>query len=120
MAQYREEFLKGRSQAAREEFMARPLERQYSSIIQWRRNKRIKEATPRSTSEILETLVRVGEMIGNAPQIEEQDSRQIAERLTQLQEQLAQYMEHQKVRRIEALEQESRRISEQLQQLRGW
>lgn len=120
VAKHIDEFLKGRTPKAREEFLSRSLDRQYSSIIQWRRAKRIKERTPQSTEEILETISRLAEMIANAPEISESDSRDISERIGALQGKLTDYMEAQKLRSIQALEEESRRINARLSELRGF
>lgn len=120
VAKHIDEFLKGRSPKAREEFLSRSLDRQYSSIIQWRRARRIKESTPQSTAEILDTVSRLADMIANAPEISEADSREISERIGALQGRLNAYMEEQKLRRIRALEEESRRINERLSELRGF
>ncbi|MBD5231459.1 MAG: hypothetical protein HDS66_04810 [Bacteroidales bacterium] len=120
VAQYIDEFLKGRSPQSCEEFRSRSIDRQYSSIIQWRRSKRIKESTPQSTAEIIDTLASVSRMIANAPEISDADRQSISDRLNSLHQQLDEYMERQRTRRIEELEQESRRISERLQELRGY
>lgn len=120
VAQYIDEFLKGRSQRACEEFRNRPLERQYSSIIQWRRSRRIKESTPQSTTDILDVLGKVSMMIANAPSISDDDCKSISAQLDSLRQQLDEYMTRQRSRCIEELEEESRRINARLQELRGY
>lgn len=120
MAQYIDEFLKDRPRGAREEFRSRTIERQYSSIIQWRRNRRIRETTPRDCAEILDTLAKVRSMIENTREISEADCGNIHSSLNSISTTLDEYMRSQKARKIEELEQQSRRISEELQELRGY
>lgn len=120
VAQYRDEFLSGRSQSAREEFLSRPLDKQYASIIQWRRNKRLRESIPAATSEIIAALDNVRDLISNAAEISQADASAINERLDSLHVHLAEYLEKQKARTISELEAESARIADKLRTLRGY
>lgn len=120
VAQYIDEFLKGKGEQVCREFRERPVDKQYSSIIQWRRNKRIKERTPRSVTEIHNALAKIGEMIEHVPEIPEADSVKMFRSIEALSDQLRQYLERQKMRRIQMLEEENRRIQEELQALRGY
>lgn len=118
VAKYIDEFLKGRPQAARDEFKSRPIERQYASISQWRRAKRKKEETPRAVQDIYSLLERVREMVRNSDSISASEAGEIRANLERVGDELDRYMESQRQRRIAALESEQQRIAMQLEALR--
>ena len=66
---YIDQFLKGRGPESCERFRSKSLDKQYSSIMQWRRKLRREESTPKSTREIIDALRRVNALVGNAPEM---------------------------------------------------
>lgn len=120
MAQYIDEFLSGRTQKSKEEFRARPIEKQYASIIQWRRSRRLKDVTPRNAADILSSLSHTAELINNASEISDQEAQAIYSAISSLNDHVTRYMEQQRERRIRELEQQSQSIAAELAKLRGF
>lgn len=115
---YIDEFLQGRGPEACERFRSKDLNKQYSSIMQWRRKVRIQESTPRSTREITDMLKKVGQMIVNAPEFAEDDASAVSHELEVLRQTVGVTLEKRREAQIQALEEESRRIASRLEQLR--
>lgn len=118
VAKHIDDFLKGRTPEAQEEFRSRTIERQYACIIQWRRKLRKKQETPRNVEEIVETLEKSMQLIVNAPAITEEQCTQIRTMLERICGSLDEYMSRQKQRTIENLEARRAEIEAQLRQLR--
>lgn len=116
---YIDAFLKGRSEEKKNKFKAKPLNLQYASIMQWRRNIAKRENTPKSTKEILDTLRKANSLIENSPSIEDEYRQAIEMELDSIRHTLDDYCEKQRQRRIDELEARQRDINAQLQQLRN-
>lgn len=116
---YIDAFLKGRGPEACERFRSKDLNKQYSSIMQWRRKVRILESTPKSTREIIDVLKRTAQLISNAPEMTEQDASAINQELDRLRDTLQSTLDKHRQEKIRLLEEESRRIASQLQQLKS-
>mgnify|MGYP006342328151 CR=1 FL=1 len=57
VAKYIDEFLKGRSPEMVAKFKSRDVEKQYFSIMQWKRKQRIESMTPKNADVIINALV---------------------------------------------------------------
>lgn len=79
---YIDQFLKGRGPESCERFRSKSLDKQYSSIMQWRRKLRREESTPKSTREIIDALRRVNALVGNAPEMGKRITMLLWQRLT--------------------------------------
>ena len=87
--------------------------------MQWRRKLRKEQNTPKSTKEIIETLRHAGQLIANAPQIPDDNAREIRRQIEELTPVLDQYMERQRERQIRELEARQQELNAQLAALRG-
>lgn len=115
---YIDAFLKDRGPEACEKFRSKDLDKQYSSIMQWRRKMRIIENTPKSVRDISELLKKASQLIVNAPEITEEDVATVEADLEALRTTLHNTLEKHRREKIRALEEESRRIASQLEKLR--
>lgn len=119
VAKYIDEYLKDKSPTAVEKFHTKDVDKQYASIMGWRRKLRLEASTPDSADEIVDYLKHAKVLIGNAPEISQQDMERIKVQLQQLQDYIVEYQEVQRMQKIAELEQRQQEIARQLQRLRG-
>lgn len=119
VAKYIDEYLSGKSPHVADKFRAKDVNKQYSSIMAWRRKMRQEESTPESADVIIENLKRVSTLISNAPSMSDDEIEHLYEQLRLLRNQLDQYKESQRARRISELEQRQQEIARELLILRG-
>lgn len=119
VARYIDEFLEGKSDEARERFLARDVNRQYSSIMQWRSKLRRSRQPVAPAVELLSDIKALKARIAKAPHLNAQECRQLYAEIDGLRQSLAIYEEEQKQRRIRELESQREAIVRELQSLRG-
>ena len=116
---YIEEYLKGRSPEMVAKFRNRDVEKQYFSIMQWKRKQRIESMTPKNADEIIKNLKNIKNLIYNASELTQEDVKCIDSVISEIQESLKEYLQKQRARKIQELEQQQSEIARQLQALRG-
>lgn len=119
VARYIDEFLAGKPEEAQEKFRARDINRQYSSIMQWRSKTRRAQKPLTPGAELLSDLRSVKNKLVKAPTLTAQDCRALYAEIDGLRHALAVYEEEQKTRRIRELEAQREAIAVELQRLRG-
>lgn len=119
VAQYIDEFLKGKSEEAQERFRAKDITKQYGSIMQWRSKLRKSQQPLSPGAELLADLRNAKSKISKAPNLTAQETRLIYSEIDALRHALAVYEEEQKTRRIKELEAQKEAIAAELQRLRG-
>ena len=116
---YIDQFLKGRGPESCERFRSKSLDKQYSSIMQWRRKLRREDSTPKSTREIIDALRRVNALVGNAPEMGEEDYNAIMAEVDTLLATVDDTVSRHREQKIRQLEEQSRLIAGELEKLRG-
>lgn len=119
VAKYIDEYLKGRTPEMAEKFRNKDVDKQYFSIMQWKRKQRIESLTPKNADEIVANLKNVKDLINNLAELTPEDMKKINLTLDEIQVCLNDYMTKQRVRKIQELEQKQSEIARQLQELRG-
>lgn len=119
VARFIDEFLKGKSEEAQQRFREKEIDKQYSSIMQWRSKSRRSQQPVSPGNEILNELRGVKNKISKAPLINSQECRLIYSEIEALRNTLSIYEEEQKMRRIRELEAQKEAIAAELQRLRG-
>lgn len=119
VAKYITEYLKDKSPEFADKFRAKDVEKQYASIMGWRRKLRQEAATPESAEAIVDYLKQAKVLIGNATAISEEELKRITDQVELLRQYLEEYKESQRQRRIAELEQQQEEINRQLRRLRG-
>lgn len=119
VAKYIADYLKDKSPEVAEKFRAKDVDKQYASIMGWRRKLRQEASTPESAEAIVDYLKQAKVLIGNAPSITDDELKRIAEQLDMLRRYLEEYKESQRQRKIAELEQQQEEINRQLRRLRG-
>lgn len=119
VAKYIDEYLKGRTPEMAEKFRNKDVDKQYFSIMQWKRKQRIESLTPKNADEIVANLKNVKDLINNLAELTPDDMKKINLTLDEIQVCLNDYMTKQRVRKIQELEQKQSEIARQLQELRG-
>ena len=119
VARFIDEFLKGKSEEAQQRFREKEIDKQYSSIMQWRSKSRRSQQPVSPGNEILNELRGVKNKISKAPLINSQECRLIYSEIEALRSTLSIYEEEQKMRRIRELEAQKEAIAAELQRLRG-
>lgn len=119
VAKYIADYLKDKSPEFADKFRAKDIEKQYASIMGWRRKLRQEAATPESAEAIVDYLKQAKVLIGNATAISEEELKRIIEQVELLRQYLEEYKESQRQRRIAELEQQQEEINRQLRRLRG-
>lgn len=119
VAKYIDEFLKGKSEDAKEKFRAKDLSKQYSSIMQWRSKQRRSQQPQTPGAEIASDLRALKTKLSKAQALTGQECRVIYSEIESLRQALAIYEEEQKQRRIRELEAQKEAIAHELRMLRG-
>lgn len=119
VARFIDDFLKGKSEEAQQRFREKEIDKQYSSIMQWRSKSRRSQQPVSPGNEILNELRGVKNKISKAPLINSQECRLIYSEIEALRNTLSIYEEEQKMRRIRELEAQKEAIAAELQRLRG-
>ena len=119
VAKYIDEYLKSKNPESAEKFRMKDVEKQYATIMSWRRKLRQEASTPESADVIVDYLKQARVLIGNAPEISAEDMKRIVEQLDMLRDYLTEYKEEQRKRQISELERKQEEIAQQLRKLRG-
>lgn len=115
---YTEAFLAGRSEKAREAFLAKSPQKQYSCLMAWRHRMRHSNKTT-DGSGIIDHLKVVHKKINAATDINESELLTIDTELAAIRDGLRIFAENRKAREIEELEKQQARITERLRSLKG-
>ena len=119
VAKYIDEFLKGKSEDAKEKFRAKDLTKQYSSIMQWRSKQRRGQQPLAPGAELASDIRSLRVKLSKAPSLTPQECRILYSEMDALRQALAVYEEEQKQRRIRELEAQKEAIANELRMLRG-
>ncbi len=119
VARYIDEFLKGRSPKMVEKFRAKDVDKQYFSIMQWKRKQRLESIPPQDIDIIINNIKATKSSILNAKELTNEEVKKINILLEDIQKCLNEYISQQRVRKIQELEQKQSEIARQLQELRG-
>ncbi len=119
IARYIDEFLKGRSPKMVEKFRAKDVDKQYFSIMQWKRKQRLESIPPQDIDIIINNIKATKSSILNAKELTNEEVKKINILLEDIQKCLNEYISQQRVRKIQELEQKQSEIARQLQELRG-
>lgn len=119
VAKYIEEFLREKKPEFAEKFRNKDVNKQYASIMGWRRKLKHIEETPKSNDDILAQIQQAKSLIMNASEISAQEAKLIGEQIAELQNALAYSLEQQRIRTIQDLERKQQEIARQLQILKG-
>lgn len=115
---YTEAFLAGRSEKAREAFLAKSPQKQYSCLMAWRHRMRHSNKTT-DGSGIIDHLKVVHKKINAATDINESELLTIDTELAAIRDGLRIFAENRKAREIQELEKQQARITERLRSLKG-
>lgn len=118
VAKYIDAFLKGKSPAMVEKFRSKDVDRQYASIMQWRRKMRILQNTPQSVRDITDLLRKASENLVNAPLFSAADIEEITNEINRFKGALEECIESQRLRKIRELETQQEAIRRELEELR--
>lgn len=118
VSKYIDAFLKGRTKESADKFRAKDVNKQYSSIMQWRRKLRKQQETPQNVHDITEGLKKIRTLISNAPQLCEDDIQLIRHELAAIENELSETIKIQRLRKIEELESQQEAIRRELEELR--
>ncbi len=116
---YIDQYLQDKKPEAAEKFRQKDINKQYATIMGWRRKLRQLEVTPKSADEILSRLKQLQELIYNLSEISTEDSKRIELQITALRSVFEECMERQKLRTIQELERQQQEIARRLQELKG-
>lgn len=119
VARYIEEYLKGKPEEAQQRFRSKDINKQYSSIMQWRSKLRRSQQPLTPGAELLADLRSIKGKLPKAQHLSSQECRLIYAEIDALRQTLAIYEEEQKQRRIHELEAQREAIAVELQRLRG-
>lgn len=119
VARYIDEFLKGRSPKMVEKFRVKDVDKQYFSIMQWKRKQRLESIPPQDIDIIINNIKATKSSILNAKELTNEEVKKINILLEDIQKCLNEYISQQRVRKIQELEQKQSEIARQLQELRG-
>lgn len=119
VARYIDDFLKGKSEDVQERFREKSLDKQYSSIMQWRSKQRRKDQPVAPGTDLLNDLKAIKAKLQKAPEITGAECRLLYAEMDGLRQALALYEEERKQRRIRELEAQKEAIARELQSLRG-
>ncbi len=114
---YLDAYLEGKSDMARQSFMAKSAAKQYSCIMAWRHRMRHSNRTT-DGSEILDHLKVVRKRVTGAVDINEQELRTIETELAAIRDGVNVFRANQKAREIQELEQKQAQIMERLRMLK--
>ena len=114
---YQDAYLSGKSEDARQAFLAKSPARQYSCIMAWRHRMRHSNRTTEG-SEIIAHLRVARKRLSGAADINEQELRTIDTELAALRDGMSVFRSNRRAREIEELEQKQSLIMERLRMLR--
>ena len=117
--QYIDEFFEGKSESVRTKFLAKPVEKQYASIMTWRsRNKKGADIT-RKEENLKSYLKGAFRVLKSTPRLEKDEMNELFNILEELKHELETYRENQRMADIAALEREKEALEYKLRLLRG-
>lgn len=120
VAQYIEEYLEGKDEAARESFRAKPLERQYGTIQTWRRRKITKEAGIKASADnILTSLRHINQQLALNYDLSQKENERIIKELESLLALAQNYEERKRAKKLSELVEMRRQLDLQIRQLEG-
>ncbi len=111
-------FLQGRSQHFIDKFNARDFDRQYQSIMQWKRRASL-EAKPAAAAELMKILKKVIKTLDNGVEMTSSENQKIGKLLNGVREKLSNQQAIIRQREIEALERQYSAIARQIASLKG-
>ncbi len=114
---YQDAYLSGKSEDARQSFLAKSPARQYSCIMAWRHRMRHSNRTTEG-SEVIAHLRVARKRLSGANDINEQELRTIDAELDALRDGLSVFRANRRAREIEELEQKQSLIMERLRMLK--
>ena len=117
---YVDDFLAGKSEQERIEFLEKDLSRRYSAIMAWKRRREIKEATKLSgVDDILLILSQAKRAIENAKSLCDSDLSKIQDASDAVSEAITRYRQLKTQKEIEILEKQQQEIQKRLNALKG-
>ncbi len=120
IAMYREDFLKGKTEAQCKKFDEKDINKQYGSIMAWKRREGLSKSRPRkapmSSASILDELKRVKKNIP-ALDLSEKDIEKTLAILASIQEDLKNFEDTKKAQRLRDLKSKRSSLDREIQEL---
>lgn len=115
---YIDEFLEGKSEVAKEEFLSRSIDRQYASVMAWKQRKNAAKMKQISFQNVLNTLKETRKSIPFLENLSSADINKLHKEIKNIENAINDYEKMRAEQEILQLESEQRRITEKLNQLR--
>ncbi|MDE7081376.1 MAG: hypothetical protein K2O78_06985 [Muribaculaceae bacterium] len=121
--QYAEEYLAGRSEEQRQEFFSKPIARQYSNIMAWRRRNDKRQAAPAdaealSVAAVIKHAQTLPQLIDMTVTMSAQEMQAMQEAADAIKRTLDNYYRVRNTRELQALKQQQEAIQRRIDQLR--
>lgn len=117
---YIDDFLAGKSEQERVDFLEKDFTRRYSAVMAWKRRQEIKQAAEMSgVDDILLLLTRARMAVENAKSLSDEDLSKIDDAIDTLSVSVGRCREAMTQREIEALERQQQEIQKRLDRLKG-
>lgn len=118
--QYLEEYLKDKPEDWKGEFLAKPIERQYSTIMGWKRRNEIKsKARGLNPADVIKHASALASMIELTENFTEKEQQKMIEALDAAKEKITNFQRIRDARRLRALERQQEEIQQQINRLRS-
>ena len=120
--QYAEEYLAGRSDEQRQEFFSKPIARQYSNIMAWRRRNDKRQAAQEpealSVAAVITHALALPRLIDLTVTMSAQEMQEMQEAADAIKQTLNNYYRVRNTRELQALKQRQEEIQRRIDQLR--
>ncbi len=119
IALYLEEYLNGKSDEDRQRFYEKPVEKQYSTIMAWKRRREIanSNANPTSVSAMVETFKKIKKAIGELDTLSPKDADRLRGALNEIYYDIDNFDKIKKSQLLRELESEKERIARESENL---
>lgn len=113
------EFLKGKSEAAVNKFMSKSIDKQYASLMAWKRRNSIEIGSTVTVADILKSLSRSRGNVVKLESLSDREAKKLLAELDNFKNTVDNFSKIQKERRLADMERERARIERDIEALRS-